>query len=209
MVSQPFFQAVLLTLLTTILFETSLVGAQADRAPNVLLSPSSVRVLFVAESDSYTTAAHEYTAIWQREGSRIVATMEQVSGIRFDSPPYADTAITAIVFEGVSQSGYRDRPIRLRASYPEPTKRATLVHELGHRLQVGIARGHDEHEVLFLWLYDVWVALWGQQFADEQVLVEKARRGPYPRAWDAALALSATERAAKFRRLREQNASPH
>jgi hypothetical protein len=76
-------------------------------------------------------------------------------------------------------------------------------------LQVGVARrgAEDEHEVLFLWLYDVWVALWGQQFADEQVLVEKARRGPYPRAWDAALALSETERAAKFRRLRDQKAT--
>jgi hypothetical protein len=165
--------------------------------------------VFVPESDSFAGAAKEYTAIWQREGSRIVAAMEQISGFRFDSPPYADTAITAIVFEGVSNSGYRDRPMRLRASYPEPTKRATLVHELGHRLQVGVARrgAEDEHEVLFLWLYDVWVALWGQEFADEQVLVEKARRGPYPRAWDAALALSATERAAKVRKLRDQKAS--
>ena len=160
----------------------------------------------MAQADSFADAEKEYTAIWQREGSRIVAVMEQVSGIRFDSPPYADTAITAIVFEGVSQSGYRDRPMRLRASYPEPTKRATLVHELGHRLQVGVAGAEGEHEVLFLWLYDVWVTLWGQQLADEQVLVE-ARRGPYPCAWDAALALSATERAAKFRRSRDQKAS--
>ncbi|MEX2282584.1 MAG: hypothetical protein WEE89_08875 [Gemmatimonadota bacterium] len=43
----------------------------------------------------------------------------------------------------------------------------------------------DEHEVLFLWIYDVWTTLWGKQFADEQVMVERARRGPYPRAWDA------------------------
>jgi hypothetical protein len=166
-----------------------------------------VQVTFTAQSDSFATAAVEYTAIWRREGARIVATMERISGIRFDSPPYADTAIRAIVFEGVSNSGYRERPMRLRASYTEPTKRATLVHELGHRLQVGVAGNEDEHEVLFLWLYDAWVALWGKQFADEQVLVEKARRGPYPRAWDAALALSATERAAKFARLRDRKAS--
>jgi hypothetical protein len=55
--------------------------------------------------------------------------------------------------------------------------------------------------VLFYWIYDVWIKLWGEQFADEQVLVEKARPGPYPRAWDAALALSPSERAEKFRRL--------
>ena len=96
------------------------------------------------------------------------------------------------------------RPMMLRASYPEPTKRATLVHELGHRLQVGVAGDMDEHEVLFLWLYDVWVELWGQRFADEQVVVERARGGPYPKAWDAALALDRSARAKRFRALRER-----
>lgn len=166
-------------------------------------TPSPVTVRFRAQSDSFSTARDEYEALWRAEGRRIVATMERVTGLRFDSPPYADTAIIAIVFEGVSNSGYRDDPMHLRASYPADTKKATLVHELGHRLQVGVARpGEDEHEVLFLWLYDTWVALWGREFADAQVLVERARRGPYPRAWDAALSLDATARAARFRALR-------
>ncbi|MGH8436987.1 MAG: hypothetical protein ACRERX_21570 [Pseudomonas sp.] len=160
-----------------------------------------MRVTFTAQLDSFATATSEYTALWNREGARIIAAMEQATGIRFAEPPYADTAIAAVVFEGVSNSGYRERPMMMRASYPEPTKRATLVHELGHRLQIGVAGDVDEHEVLFYWIYDVWVTLWGKQFADEQVLVEKARRGPYPRAWDAALALSPSERAAKFRQL--------
>jgi hypothetical protein len=176
-------------------------------APQLASSPSPVRVTFIAESDSFGAAATEYTALWSREGPRIIAAMERVTGIRFDSPPYADIAITAMIFEGVSSSGYRERPMRLRASYPEATKRATLVHELGHRLQSGVAASEDEHEVLFLWLYDVWVALWGKAFADDQVLIEKRRGGPYPRAWDAALALSATDRAARFQKLRERNAS--
>lgn len=165
--------------------------------------PSPVRVAFRAQSDSFSTAGDEYDSIWRAEGRRIVETMERVSGLRFDSPPYADTSIVAVVFEGVSNSGYRDDPMHLRASYPPDTKKATLVHELGHRLQVGVGRpGEDEHEVLFLWLYDTWVALWGRQFADEQVLVERARRGPYPKAWDAALALDSAGRAARFRALR-------
>ncbi|MEX2281126.1 MAG: hypothetical protein WEE89_01435 [Gemmatimonadota bacterium] len=185
----------------------SLIGTScAGRNPGTtsLVAPSPVRVTFTAQSDSFTAAAREYTAIWSREGTRIIAAMEQATGIRFDSPPYADTAISAVVFEGVSNSGYRERPMMMRASYPEATKRATLVHELGHRLQIGVAGDEDEHEVLFLWIYDVWTTLWGKQFADEQVIVERARRGPYPRAWDAALALNASERAAKFRRLRDR-----
>jgi hypothetical protein len=184
-----------------------LVGASCARGnspSNSPAGPSPVRVTFTAQSDSFAAAVREYAAIWNGEGARIIAAMEQATGIRFDSPPYADTAIGAVVFEGVSNSGYRERPMMMRASYPEATKRATLVHELGHRLQVGVAGDEDEHEVLFLWLYDVWITLWGKQFADEQVIVERARRGPYPRAWDAALALNANERAAKFRRLKDR-----
>jgi hypothetical protein len=189
--------------LSALLIGTACTG----RNPAIASGPiaaSPVRVTFTAQSDSFTAAVREYTAIWNREGARIIAAMEQATGIRFDSPPYADTAIGAIVFEGVSNSGYRERPMMMRASYPEATRRATLVHELGHRLQIGVAGDEDEHEVLFLWLYDVWTLLWGKQFADEQVIVERARRGPYPRAWDAALALNASERAAKFRRLKNR-----
>jgi hypothetical protein len=190
-----------------VLLGASYAHSHTAGSPQLTPSPSAVRVTFIAEADRFGDAATEYTALWTQEGVRIIAAMERAAGIRFDAPPYADIAITAMVFEGVSNSGYRGRPMRLRASYPEPTKRATLVHELGHRLQGGVAGSEDEHEVLFLWLYDVWVGLWGQAFADEQVLVEKARGGPYPRAWDAALALSATERAARFQKLRERNAS--
>ena len=56
----------------------------------------------------------------------------------------------------------------------------------------------------FLWLYDAWVTLWGWAFADAQVAVERARRGPYPRAWDAALALDAAGRAARWKALRDR-----
>ena len=169
------------------------------------MRPSPVRLVFRAESDSFSTARDAYEALWNAEGARIVEVMERVSGIRFDSPPYADTLIGAIVFEGVSYSGHRETPMRLRASYPPDTKKATLVHELGHRLQSGIARqDDDEHEVLFLWLYDAWVELWGREFANAQVLVERARRGPYPAAWDAALALDAPARAARWRSLRNR-----
>ena len=188
--------------LTVLLIGTACSSRNPETTSQV--APSPVRLTFTAQSDSFTAAVREYTAIWNREGARIIAALEQATGIRFDSPPYADTAIGAVVFEGVSNSGYRERPMMMRASYPEATKRATLVHELGHRLQIGVAGNEDEHEVLFLWLYDVWTTLWGKQFADEQVIVERARRGPYPRAWDAALALNANERAAKFRRLKDR-----
>jgi hypothetical protein len=152
------------------------------------------RLEFVPESETYAAAVGEYERIWATDAARIVRTMQDVSGLTF-----TDTAITAIVFEGVSSSGFRDTPMRLRASYPLDTKKATLIHELGHRLQSPLFRRQDEeHGPLFLWLYDVWVALYGKEFADAQVLVEKRRRGPYPRAWDEALALSPGERAERW-----------
>ena len=101
----------------------------------------------------------------------------------------------------MSFSGYRERPMRLRASYPFDTKRATLVHELGHRLMGDLVPGNVEHHsIIFLFVYDVWVELWGQRFADEQLAVERKRTGQtdYDGLWNAALALSAPERAARF-----------
>ena len=165
-------------------------------APNPSGAPLAVpRIEFVPESETFAAAVGEYERIWATEGARIARTMQEVSGLTF-----TDTAITAIIYEGVSSSGFRDTPMRLRASYPVETKKAALMHELGHRLQSPLFRQQDEeHGPLFLWLYDSWVRLYGKEWADAQVVIEKRRRGPYPRAWDEALALSAKERAERWR----------
>jgi hypothetical protein len=158
-------------------------------------SPSRLRLTFVAESATFEPAAREYEQLWAAEGGRIVRVMESVSGLSF-----RDTAVRVIVYEGISQSGFRDIPMRMRASYAPDTKKATLIHELGHRLQQGLfRREEEEHGPLFLWLYDVWIELYGREFADAQVEIEKRRRGPYPKAWDEALALSPRERALRWR----------
>jgi len=170
--------------------------AQEPRRP-------SLRLDFVPESSAFAAAAREYEQLWAAEGERIVRAMEEVSGLAV-----RDTAVTVIVYAGISQSGFRDIPMRMRASYPPDTKKATLIHELGHRLQQGLfRRDEEEHGPLFLWLYDVWVRLYGREFADSQVEIEKRRRGPYPRAWDDALALNAEERQARWRRILDERAS--
>jgi hypothetical protein len=160
-----------------------------------------VELRFVPASDDFAAAVREYEQIWAADGARMVAAMEQVSGLSFVYEQFADTSITATVLEKPSSSGFRDRSgMELRASYPPDTKRATLIHELGHRLMAGLyRRDEEEHGALFLWVYDVWVALYGKTFADEQVLVERRRGGPYPKAWDEALRLTTEERAAHWR----------
>lgn len=151
----------------------------------------------VAESDSYAQAAAEYRSIWATDGPRIVAAMERITGLRFESGP-----IRVVVYEGPSSSGYRERPMQMRASYPYATKQATLVHELGHRLISDRVPGSfEDHPIIFLFVYDVWVELWGREFADREVAVESARKGlyDYAGAWRAALALTPEERARRFR----------
>ena len=153
---------------------------------------------FTATADTFRQATEEYRAIWAKEGPRIVDAMERIAGLRFEPGP-----IPVGVYEGTSFSGRRGGPpMVLRASYPEPTKRGTLVHELGHRLAADVPFKGEHHELIFLFVYDVWVDLWGQAFADEQVAVESKRTGlvDYAGIWKQTLAIPGPERA---RRLRE------
>ena len=94
-------------------------------------------------------------------------------------------------------------PMYLRAGYTEDVKKATLVHENGHRLIAQLRdrpADLDEHRVLFLFLYDVLESLWGKTFADKQVRFESGLRGlsDYERAWRWALSISKDERASRF-----------
>ena len=177
-----------------------LAAALACAFGEALAQQARVRITFVAETPADSAAAEEYRRMWAGDESRVVAAMERFSGLRFVMPEWADTAITARVLEAPANSGYRARPMRLRSSYPAATKLATLAHELGHRIQNDLfTRGEDDHEYLFLWLYDVWVALEGRAWADQEVAVERRRGDRYVRAWDMALALTPAQRAERWR----------
>lgn len=152
---------------------------------------------FEPESAEFADAAAGYDRLWSEEGAHIVAALERITTLELDRMP-----IRAVVYEGPSFSGNGERPMRMRASYPPDTRRAGLVHELGHRLLTQLApQDFDHHPVLFLFLYDVWVDLWGEEFAAAQVAIESSRRGiyDYAGAWNVALTLDANERAALWR----------
>jgi hypothetical protein len=156
---------------------------------------AQLRVVFQPDGDQFTQAAQEYRDLWARDGAKITAAMETAAGLKFE-----DREVTAMVLEVSSDSGYKEKPMHLRASYPPDTKKATLIHELGHRLQADLfRRGEDDHKFLFLWIYDVWVKLYGPEFATAQVQVERGRGRMYPAAWDFALSFSPEERAARWK----------
>jgi hypothetical protein len=154
-----------------------------------------LQISFHPDSDRFSEATQQYQTIWAREGSSITAAMEAASGLKFEG-----REVLAIVLEVSSDSGYKDIPMHLRASYPLDTKKATLIHELGHRLESELFhQGEDDHRYLFLWIYDVWIKLYGREFADAQVAVEKQRGRMYPAAWDFALSFTPEQRATKWK----------
>lgn len=162
-----------------------------------------MQIRFCPESDqpALVSAAAEYQRLWEAEGERIVEQLAAATGLRF-----TERAIDARVFEGVSRSD----PLRLRASYDQETKLGTLIHELAHRLvqgrRVGSAldangpdRERENHELIDLFLFDVWTDLYGLGFAQRQVEIESQRRPMYRATWRATLTLSRVARTEKLR----------
>jgi len=167
--------------------------ALAGAAPPVSLVPAGPR---------FAAATDDYRRIWEADGARIAAALEAATGLTFPQTP-----IEMIVHEGAPMTAYDGRTIRLRAGYSPAYRRATLVHELGHRLSFLLPRTAelDDHRLLYLFLYDVWTDLYGQDFADRMVAIERRIPGryDYDAAWTWALAMTRAERQARLRRLQD------
>lgn len=147
----------------------------------------------------HAQAAAAYREIWTEEGERIVATLEGLTGFAF-----RDGEVEVVVSDTPPMTAYSGREMRLRAGYSPAYRRATFVHELGHLLALGMPRsaGIDDHRLLYLFLYDAWTDLYGRDFADRMVSIER-RIGPaYESAWDWALAMTREQRHARLREMR-------
>src|SRR5258705_13357958 len=87
--------------------------ANAQEPPRTRL-----QINFEPSGEQFVPAAREYAELWASEGARIVAAMERATGLRFEGGPIAPN-----ILEATSYSGYGERPMQLRASYPAATKR--------------------------------------------------------------------------------------
>lgn len=161
------------------------------------------RVSFVPVEPRFAAGAADYARIWESDGTRIVAALEAATGLSM-----ADVPVEAIVSEGRPMASYDGRLIRLRAGYLDEYKKATLVHELGHRIAFGFGRRHglDDHRLLYLFLYDVWADLYGPAFAERMVAIERRIPGPgdYDAAWTWALGQSREARRQRLAALRAE-----
>ncbi len=158
-------------------------------------------IAFIPESAEFTKASKEYDNIWLEQGADIILAIENATGLDFK-----ETATNATVFEGISQS----HPLKLRASYDADTKKASLIHELLHRISsdymLKLPVATDDlslglHKQIDLVLYDIWCTLYGKQFADQQVKIESQRSKLYEEAWGWALQFSAQELSKMFSEL--------
>lgn len=185
------------------------VGASKDRlrprrwlfAPFLLLVGASPPLRFVPVQPGFGAASADYERIWRSDGPRIAAALETISGLRFPGTP-----IQAIVSDARPMTSFDGRLIRLRASYSPDYKKATLIHELGHRLALTLPRQAelDDHRLLYLFLYDVWTDLEGRDFADRMVSIERRIPGGYDygAAWTWALSQTREQRQERLRALR-------
>lgn len=154
-----------------------------------------IKITFHEDSDlvSVSLATQEYQKIWDEEGAGIVSAWEQATGLKFQ-----ETFINAIIFEGRGQS----HPFSLRASLSFDMKKATLVHEVGHRIlykkmRITEASSLENHKHLNLCLYDILALLYGKNFA--YTVIENESKHPlYKEAWEWALSFTEEERRKKF-----------
>lgn len=167
----------------------------------VLLSAAAPPLKFSPIRPDFAPSAAVYRVRWQEEGARIAAALERAAGLSFPVQP-----IEVLIRDGAPMTSLDGRTIRLRAGYPINVWRATMTHELGHRLAIGLGRraGIDDHRALYLFYYDAMVELYGQEFADRVVGFERRIPGPYDydAAWTWALAMTRAQRQALLAALR-------
>lgn len=149
-----------------------------------------LKLNFTPESAAYSEATKSYKNIWDSVSNRVIFEIEKTTSLKFKNQE-----IEVIIFEGMSQS----HPMKLRASYDDETKCATLVHELVHRIFVdnGLkfcatenSQSFEIHKAINLVLYDMWLVLFGQEVAKRQVAMESSRTLMYKSAWVWAMSLT-------------------
>jgi hypothetical protein len=182
-----------------------LVAAFFLLAPVAATAAERVQVRFVPLTAADAWDANTYRAIWQQDGTRIVAAFEAVTCL-----PFQESTVSAVVADDVSNSGGPEHPMLLRASYGRAAKQATLVHELGHRHLWQLAKrldGIDGHMTLDLVLDRVWAYVWGRRFADERVRGESEWLATYDYAssWAWARGLAPVERTRLWNELLTRN----
>lgn len=163
-----------------------------------------LQINFYPESDNkkYIEEAKEYQLIWQKDGEKIVELIKKYSGMN-----YKTKIINAIIFDEISFSV----PLKLESDLTYDQKESNLIHELIHRLLVdnnywittSLNLTEMLHRIIDLILFDIWVDLFGEKKARENIKHEISYGCiSYKKAWNWALSFSKEERKNKFEKLK-------
>jgi hypothetical protein len=163
----------------------------------------SIRFIPIFEDKEFIDAVNEYKGIWESEAEKITGAFKKITSLSL-----IENRIACVVYEGISFSGRSAQDMmKLRASYDIEMKKATLIHELSHRLLFNLKTqpDMDEHQTIDLFLYDVWMDLYGEDFANKIVGIEKKRGEKYQKAWEWALSYTKDQRVEKFAEVLKEN----
>jgi len=169
-----------------------------------------MKINFYPDSDGaeLEKATKEYQDIWDKEGLKIISSIEIISGLKFKKK-----YINAIVYKESYGWSY---PLGLSSMYDRNQKKVGLIHELCHRLfmdnKIETTKNTyiQVHKLIDLILFDIWSKLYGEKFAKEQVNKEikiygNNSKNPYKKAWDWALKMTSEERKREFAKYKRQN----
>jgi len=157
-----------------------------------------MKINFYPDSNlnDYSQSVKDFEDVWQADGEKIIETLEKSAELKFK-----ETFINAIVYHRKSFC----YPLSLRSGMPKDRVKSVLVHELGHRLIYGTTGKREDdltsHKNLFLFLYDAFVELYGEEFAKDTVAWDSNLAPFYKEAWEWALNFSPADRQKEFGKL--------
>jgi Glu-tRNA(Gln) amidotransferase subunit E-like FAD-binding protein len=144
----------------------------------------------------FVEGAEVYKQIWDTDGEKITETIERISRFQFRADVY-----NAIILDNKPSASY---PLILLSSYTLEQKKATLIHELTHKvLRRTDAMKESElenHKVMDLILYEIWTDVYGEDFAKSAVEGEQIWSDIYTKAWDYALAFTKEQRKEEYKK---------
>jgi len=159
-----------------------------------------------------TLAFGRYSRFWDENRDKILVSFYKHTNLRFKQSRIS----IHIREDGKSRAGSRHRPMELSMLCNDQQAVAcTLIHELAHRLVIGngieppgsVTNNVNKyylHRHIYLFLYDVFVDIVGEDIANEEVKRESVYNDAYAKAWRWALAMNYNERQTVFNKLKRR-----
>ncbi|HWA52203.1 MAG TPA: hypothetical protein VG895_04065 [Patescibacteria group bacterium] len=158
-------------------------------------------------------AFESYKDIWNKDGYRIISSIEKVTGLKFSKDH-----LEATIIDGPTSHSH---PLQLSCFGIDKGRKRTLMHELGHIIlddnEIDVLADNDEdlsfvnHKLLDLVLFDIFCEFYN---GDEEIARQHVERDKeinpqyYSDAWDWALSMNREERQKLFAKARESKRFP-